>query len=295
MNLEKLKEPFPPGDIKQRKGHNGEMLDYVEVHRVIQRLNEAFAGLWNFKVLEKERTDKEVIVLGELTAEGITKQQYGSKDITFKKNTKDPVCIGDDFKAAASDALKKCATLFEIALHLYENGQKGKQANRQGRKRTQAQPESGDTKASGDGDSAPPGRISKAQMKEIWRLCSEGGLDPNKWVEETFKTSLEALSYEQGKEAIATLNERAEGQQKPPEGEKQEEKPKDAQKNGKVAAQQKEVIKNLLGKLGVKEAQVEAVIKEKYQVTLDDLSYEQRTNIIKKLSEEVNKKKQAEK
>ena len=30
------------------------------------------------------------------------------------------VSLGDDLKAAATDALKKCATLFGVGLHLYE-------------------------------------------------------------------------------------------------------------------------------------------------------------------------------
>lgn len=194
MNLEKLAEPFPPECIKQREGRKGKMLDYVEAHKIVQRLNEAFAGLWNFQVLERERMDKEVIVLGELSAEGTTKQQFGSSDITFAKGTQELVSLGDDYKAAASDALKKCAAMFGVALYLYEENKKS---------------------------------------------------------------------------------------QKPAERKK-------STNNGRIAEQQQKAIVNLLKQIGVGEEQVESHLKEHYDLTLNGLSYEQRTSIIKKLSSEVN-------
>jgi hypothetical protein len=45
--------------------------------------------------------------------------QFGKSGIT--RSTKDNaiVSLGDDLKAAATDALKKCATLFGVGLHLY--------------------------------------------------------------------------------------------------------------------------------------------------------------------------------
>ncbi len=39
MNRQLLEKPFEPGQIRQRKGRNG-LLDYVEGHSVIHRLNE---------------------------------------------------------------------------------------------------------------------------------------------------------------------------------------------------------------------------------------------------------------
>ena len=80
---------------------------------MIARLNEAFEGNWTFRVIRHDVSDEEVVVLGELTAEGETKQQWGSKEV--QKNS----TLGDNLKAATSDALKKCATLFGVALHLY--------------------------------------------------------------------------------------------------------------------------------------------------------------------------------
>ena len=44
MNREMLEKPFGKEQIKQRKGNFGDMIDYVETHAVIKRLNDAFEG-----------------------------------------------------------------------------------------------------------------------------------------------------------------------------------------------------------------------------------------------------------
>lgn len=116
MNLDILTRPFDAAQVKNRKGPRGKMLDYVEAHSVIARLNEACDGEWSFRVLDHEVTDEEVLVLGELSVEGVTKQQFGSKQ------REENVPLGDSAKAAASDSLKKCATLFGVGLELYMKG-----------------------------------------------------------------------------------------------------------------------------------------------------------------------------
>lgn len=191
MNLDKLNEHFPPEDIKQREGRGGITLDYVEIHRVIQRLNEAFEGKWSFEVKDKDRTDREIVVLGSLSAEGITKQQFGTTEITLSHNKKEPVCIGDDYKAAASDALKKCAAMFGVALHLYENN---KQNTAQGQ--------------NGRGKSLN-GRVAEQQVNTIKKLLKQLGLNDEeieKKVKEQHGVSLEELSSEQRSSIIRQLS-----------------------------------------------------------------------------------------
>ena len=121
MNRELLEKPFEKTLIKQRKGYNGNILDYVEGPTVIQRLNDAFDGQWTFEVVRHQILDNEIVVLGKFTAEGITKMQYGVSQITRAKDSDLPICIGDDMKAAATDALKKTATLLGVGLRLYRN------------------------------------------------------------------------------------------------------------------------------------------------------------------------------
>ena len=120
MNRELLEKPFEPGKIKQRKGRDG-LLDYVEGHTVIARLNEAFEGQWSFEIVRHDILEDrdEILVLGKLSADGVVKMQFGVAQITRDKESKQIVSLGDDVKAAGTDALKKCATFLGVGLHLY--------------------------------------------------------------------------------------------------------------------------------------------------------------------------------
>ena len=186
LDLELLSKPFPPEKVKQREGRWGEVLDYVEVAPVISRLNEAFEGHWSFRIvwprdpsfyLDHERDLKEVVVLGELSAAGERKQQFGRSSVTREKETGRVLSIGDDLKAAASDALKKCATLFGVALYLYEEEER-------------------------------PSRASKSQRDEILQLAEEAGLSEEeleRGLKKLFGKSLEELSSDEASKVIERL------------------------------------------------------------------------------------------
>lgn len=118
----------PKDLIKSKPGRGGKRVAYVEGGYVISKLNQAFSPLgWEFKITERGQTDRknenkaegEVWVYGELTIIDhknnfrTTKGQYGQHPIHEK------VPIGDAYKAAATDALKKCASLLGIALDVY--------------------------------------------------------------------------------------------------------------------------------------------------------------------------------
>jgi Rad52/22 family double-strand break repair protein len=119
MNRELLEKPFAPEQIKRRQGTNGDVLDYIEGCAVIQRLNECFDAEWIFEIQDHRVYDDEVVVLGKLTLQGISKSQFGKSRITRSKKDNSIISLGDDLKAAATDCLKKCATLFGVGLHLY--------------------------------------------------------------------------------------------------------------------------------------------------------------------------------
>src|SRR5678815_4619235 len=119
MNREILEKPFTPEQIKRRQGTNGDVLDYIEGCAVIQRLNECFEAEWIFEIQEHRAYDDEVVVLGKLTAQGVAKCQFGKSRITKARKDNSIISLGDDLKAAATDCLKKCATLFGVGLHLY--------------------------------------------------------------------------------------------------------------------------------------------------------------------------------
>ncbi len=118
MNRALLEKPFAPAQIRQRKGRNG-VLDYVEGHSVIHRLNEALEGAWSFEIVHHEIREDEVLVIGRLSAESVTKMAFGTSQVTREKGSGQLVSLGDDLKAAGTDCLKKCATLLGVGLHLY--------------------------------------------------------------------------------------------------------------------------------------------------------------------------------
>lgn len=177
MNRQLLDQHFAPKEIRQREGGNGKTLDYVEGHAVITRLNEAFDGNWNFEVTDYgiDEDHDEVRVLCKLTAEGITKMQFGSSSITRNKKTKEAVSIGDDLKKCATDALKKCATLFGVGLHLY-----GEKTDARPRTAPRSEPTTMTASTSqASTASAPPttpGRLSSKQHSYLLTLSRGHGL-----------------------------------------------------------------------------------------------------------------------
>ena len=121
MNRQLLENTFSPEQIKQRNGNFGKTLDYIEGHSVIQRLNEAFDGCWSFEIISHDILEEEVMVQGKLSADGVVKTQFGSSSITRAKDGGAIISLADDLKAAATDSLKKCATLLGVGLYLYSS------------------------------------------------------------------------------------------------------------------------------------------------------------------------------
>jgi len=119
MNRELLEKQFEPSQIKKRKGNYGKNIDYVETAAVIQRLNDSIDGDWSFEIVEHIIQDDDVAVLGKLSTNGVTKMQWGSRKIGRNNRTGAVICLGDDLKSAASDSLKKAASLLGCGLHLY--------------------------------------------------------------------------------------------------------------------------------------------------------------------------------
>lgn len=112
----------PAKFVKTRPGPGGKPLDYVEIGYVVNILNEAFGWDWDFLILDQQIGKRQVWVRGELVVrvggKEIIKAQYGGADIKFDREG-DPISIADDLKAAASDCLKKCASLLGVAGDIY--------------------------------------------------------------------------------------------------------------------------------------------------------------------------------
>ena len=135
INLDIINQPLDPRRIQTRK-IGGTSLRYITGTYVIELLNEAFDSTWSFEILHHEiiRSEDKVkknwqtkeqttevqppyaLVLGRLTIAGYgVKEQYGSQVIIGGAAEQ-----ANAIKGAATDALKKCATLIGIGAELYE-------------------------------------------------------------------------------------------------------------------------------------------------------------------------------
>ena len=177
--IKDLSEPFPTEAIKQRKGNFGNTLEYLESCTVIQRLNGALEGQWSFQIIDYKVGEQEVIVKGQLTVGDITKQQFGGSQITRQKDSREAISISDDLKAAASDCLKKCASLLGIGLYLYSNG---------------------------NGNSN--GRVTNREITELFSTCKANGVPQSqviKTAKEKYSKPISQLSSQEARELIQEL------------------------------------------------------------------------------------------
>jgi hypothetical protein len=140
---------FAPEDHKTEL-RGGAEITYVPGERVITRLNEAFVYGWESVIVDdgiNEDADEcwarvrltiwrkaitHTVVVTEVAGEKgstttttytqqlvqISREQYGSQKLKRARSTGKILDIGFDKKGAATDALKKCATLFGVALYL---------------------------------------------------------------------------------------------------------------------------------------------------------------------------------
>lgn len=114
-----------PFDHEFEDVRGGVKLVYITGEQVSSRLNEVLGpGGWSFRVLKHDiHTEAdETWVLGEITADidgvTVTRQQFGSQKIKRSRTSGTPLDIGFDLKGAATDAMKKCATLIGVGLYL---------------------------------------------------------------------------------------------------------------------------------------------------------------------------------
>lgn len=130
--LAQILKRTPPQYIKKRPAKGGGTWEYVTGGYVRKVLNLMFGWDWDFEILDHTIIGGEAVVKGRLTCrtngKQIVKTQFGNKDIIYKKQTQEeitkgldkiPLSIGNDLKAAATDALKKCAAEIGIAADIY--------------------------------------------------------------------------------------------------------------------------------------------------------------------------------
>lgn len=142
LALQYSTEKTDPIFIEQTRLRGG-VFSTVEIGYVIFRLNQRFP-IWDFEIIDDKQVDGQIVVKGKLTVKGkyndelitMTKTQYGSSEVkkfsatikvwedgrqVEKPNPKagEIVDLANDYKAAASDCIKKCASLLGIAFDIY--------------------------------------------------------------------------------------------------------------------------------------------------------------------------------
>ena len=115
---QRLAAPFELSDhAKVPKGSGSQT--YAPWTSYVERLNTVLEAGWSFRVIREGFTPTECWVLGEITAviDGVTvvRQQYGCEPIV-KGQRETPTA--DLLKTAASDAIKKAASLLGPGLYL---------------------------------------------------------------------------------------------------------------------------------------------------------------------------------
>ncbi len=198
--IQALSEPFPATLIKQRKGNFGKKLDYAEAVTVIQRLNDVLEGQWSFSIIGHRIEAEEVIVHGELKIGDEVHQQFGGSLITRKTDTGELISLADDLKAAASDALKKCASSFGVGLYLYKDASSAKSS----RPRPE-QPSSGNGNTNGNGN----GHLTQEMVARLIEQAKEAGFSQADLIgaaKRLYDKALGQLTLVQAQEVVKELN-----------------------------------------------------------------------------------------
>ena len=121
--LQLLLKKTPSQYVRQRPAKGGGVWHYVSGAYVRKVLNLMFGWDWDFEVLSEMVQGNQVIVKGKLTCrvngKAIVKTQFGCKEIMMRKGTNEPLNLGNDFKSATTDALKKCSAEIGIAGDIY--------------------------------------------------------------------------------------------------------------------------------------------------------------------------------
>lgn len=109
--------------VFQRPVGKGINADYVPGWWFIEQLNALFGYFWDFEIEAQEVGKESCWVRGKLTVKNpdtnltVTKTAFGGSKLKSQGNP--AIDIGDDLKTAATDALKKAATLLGVAADVY--------------------------------------------------------------------------------------------------------------------------------------------------------------------------------
>lgn len=120
VQIAKIIEPTPESEIEVKE-ENGFTFNTVKSSYVKARLNYVFGWNYDFSIISKERISNEIIVHGKLTVRSngyiLTREQFGKSTFSAKDGF-----VGNAYKSAATDSLKKCASELGFFWDIYSQG-----------------------------------------------------------------------------------------------------------------------------------------------------------------------------
>jgi len=126
----------PRYKIRKRQGKGGMTFDYVDIGYVLEQLNILTGHRWDFDIewqtsLTEAKEVGQFIVRGSLKlysnkGDIVKKTNFGKADLKERKGG-GYLDFGNDMKGAVSDCVKKCASMFGIALDVYSGAVKRRQ------------------------------------------------------------------------------------------------------------------------------------------------------------------------
>ena len=153
-----LSAPFPK-EVERQLDKGGTSLTYIPVSEVIVRLNDVFGSLgWSYTLVKCERDvlDPDFLVAHvSMTVGDITRDGVGGQKIK-RTRAGEILDLGDEYKGAVSDALKKAAQSFGVGLYLA---------------RGHSSPASMQTRQ--QGDTTITERSDAPSEKQLWKYKSE--------------------------------------------------------------------------------------------------------------------------
>jgi hypothetical protein len=123
--IQAILAPTPREIVKSRPGKGGGKWDYVPGWWFKKKANFVFGFSHDFEIVGERVDGNFITVKGKLTVRNpktgdlvASKMDYGSSEIKMKKSG-GPLDIGNDFKAASTDAFKRCMVQFGFAMDVY--------------------------------------------------------------------------------------------------------------------------------------------------------------------------------
>lgn len=157
---QKLLEEFSPEDI-EFLSKAGRDFAFVSHPACTRRLIDVFGLDWSFEIVETKIEKDQCAVLVRLTCAGSVRMQWAAQKIERGD-------LDDALKGAGSRALRKAASLFGVALYLWDNPPT-KAQNEQAKR---------DAHHNGGGAGQGGGRLTERQRKAIMAISRSLGWTP---------------------------------------------------------------------------------------------------------------------